>query len=538
MNEIGSRPGNSRHNIESSRIGKATFIALLFSLGWLLVAMGRLRLLPILSAPVWGSKPLLGYFALTASLSEPMQQGAGLTDTQMSQAQEVAHREMSDLRLIEQESRLIIEDPRLTPEEKRELIFRMGFNARVDQVVRESSRALESTLGAPAFRRLVRWIEQRWTIERYLHGVQRAPFAITGAVTDYHSFPRLPVDSLYKSPTFQRTFKIFATHYDSKGAYYVALPDQCLKLTNGGLKTCESKGYVVGKEYSVYLTYKKKGAAARVGEADDNYWATLYDPTPRRMFADLALGMPEAQAAYFNGYNGGLDQYGRKVTGPYGVDVSRKVGDDIGLKWGVNDWVSISYLWTADWGSKGDNPPPDSGNTNPPDLTGTPIQTLASVQSVKLNTPDAEGRIVHQVQPGETLWSIAVAYQVSLQSLYTMNNLTEQSVIMPGQKLTVRLPGSNPTATPTESLTPTPNQRPSSTPRPTKTSLSTLTSNSTLTSSTGSVTLNNGTESRISTFLKDNSLLGVILLFLVLGALLIVIGRWLGSRSTARTPKP
>ena len=83
---------------------------------------------------------------------------------------------------------------------------------------------------------------------------------------------------------------------------------------------------------------------------DDTYWATSGDPL-RRMFADLPLGMPQAQAAYFDGYNGGLDQYGRKVTGPFGIDLSRQVSKDIGLKPGNNDWVTVSFMWTENWGA-------------------------------------------------------------------------------------------------------------------------------------------------------------------------------------------
>ena len=41
--------------------------------------------------------------------------------------------------------------------------------------------------------------------------------------------------------------------------------------------------------------------------------------------------MPEAQAAYQNGYNGGKDQYGRTVLNPGGCDLSIQVAADIGL---------------------------------------------------------------------------------------------------------------------------------------------------------------------------------------------------------------
>ena len=57
---------------------------------------------------------------------------------------------------------------------------------------------------------------------------------------------------------------LFATYYDSGGAYYVALPDKCVKLTNGGSSICENHGYKVGVAYDVIVRYKKS-VGARVG---------------------------------------------------------------------------------------------------------------------------------------------------------------------------------------------------------------------------------------------------------------------------------
>jgi len=486
----------------------------------------------------------MSYFALTGSLVEPLQNGARLSTGQVEIVEEIARQERESLRQLFMESQSVVLDPQLSLEKKRLLISQMGFNPRVDQIVRRSDLELESKLGREAYQRVSRWIEHRWTIERYIHSPTHRPSAIVGKAA-FNQTPQPPLSlkftqvipnfqSNLRSPQYQRTFQIFATHYDSKGAYYVALPDQCLKLTNGGLKTCADKGYQVGKEYSAYVSYKKKGVAARVGESgpwnvDDNYWATLYDPTPRRMFADLALGMPEAQAAYFNGYNGGLDQYGRKVTGPFGIDISRKVGDDIGLKWGVNEWVNISYLWTADWGSGAGNSGSDPGvvNTQDPQATSS-ILTVASVGSIVLNTPDAAGRITHQVQPGETLWSIAMAYQVSLPSLYTINNIKEGDVLMAGQTITVRLPGSGPTET--ETPAPTSTRKPTSTKPPTPTPPE-ATPDASLTSTATALQLPYEEKSGWGRILLHyDPILTVIAVFMALGIALIIMGYIMGKK--------
>ncbi len=108
--------------------------------------------------------------------------------------------------------------------------------------------------------------------------------------------------------SYPRSFEVYATRYDAGERKIVALPDKCLKFANGSALRCD--GYDFGQGYSVAISYEGNLVVALVGEAgpwnvDDNYWAKTSDPQPRRMFADLPLGVPEAQAAYFDGYNGG-----------------------------------------------------------------------------------------------------------------------------------------------------------------------------------------------------------------------------------------
>jgi len=156
---------------------------------------------------------------------------------------------------------------------------------------------------------------------------------------------------------------------------------------------------------------------------------------------------------------------------------------------------------------------------------------------VKLSTPDAAGKVTHLVQPGETLWSIAVAYKVTLASLYTINNLTAQSVIIPGQKLTIRLPGTGLTETPTEYPTPSPTFRPTVTRIPTSTPPDAGLGNPSLKSSPAaqttaeSVTPQDGGNNWRRLFVQSDPLLGIIILFMASGILLILVGRLMGKKS-------
>jgi hypothetical protein len=75
----------------------------------------------------------------------------------------------------------------------------------------------------------------------------------------------------------------------------------------------------------------------------DDYW----NPSDQRQeWQDLPQGLPQAQAAHADGYNGGRDQYGREPSNPAGIDL----GD--GLFWDAlgltdNSWVTVDYLWTG-----------------------------------------------------------------------------------------------------------------------------------------------------------------------------------------------
>jgi hypothetical protein len=71
----------------------------------------------------------------------------------------------------------------------------------------------------------------------------------------------------------------------------------------------------------------------------DDYW----NPT-RETWTDLPEGTPQAQAAYQDGYNKGLDQFGRKVANPAGIDLADGTFWD-GLALKGNSWVTVTYLW-------------------------------------------------------------------------------------------------------------------------------------------------------------------------------------------------
>jgi len=107
--------------------------------------------------------------------------------------------------------------------------------------------------------------------------------------------------------------------------------------------------------------------------------------------------------------------------------------------------------------------------------------TSLPVFAVQTATPMANGSIIHEVMPGQTLFSIAEAYGIPITTLAALNNLATPYTIFPGDKLVIR---AQPTITPTgpatatlqATRTATPTQRPpTGTPSITPTPAPTLT---------------------------------------------------------------
>lgn len=86
-------------------------------------------------------------------------------------------------------------------------------------------------------------------------------------------------------------------------------------------------------------------------------------------------------------------------------------------------------------------------------------------QALPTATPDAEGIIYAVVQPNDSLWGIAARAGISLTELLDLNNLTEDALIQPGDRLIVGIVAATPTpeASPTLVATrepPTPTRTP------------------------------------------------------------------------------
>ena len=93
--------------------------------------------------------------------------------------------------------------------------------------------------------------------------------------------------------------------------------------------------------------------------------------------------------------------------------------------------------------SCGEYKSPEGSVTNPGGSTneGRVGAGYGLIVPVKVATPDAEGKIYHVVESGQSFWSIAVAYKITIKDIETWNNLSKDTKLQIGQRLFI--PSSN-----------------------------------------------------------------------------------------------
>jgi len=136
-----------------------------------------------------------------------------------------------------------------------------------------------------------------------------------------------------------------------------------------------------------------------------------------------------------------------------GAGVSRK---DASLFYAV-DVCMIKQLATAD---------SSTGTVSSSQLTP---EVDSGVVEVLVATPQTDGAIYHPVEAGQAVWSIAIAYNTTIENIVNLNGLSASNPqIFTGQSLLVRM-ANTPTVTSTFTETPVPATRtivPSSTRKP------------------------------------------------------------------------
>ena len=258
-------------------------------------------------------KPALSFVLSEEQNVEELREKFGLSDEEVDTVLAAVRKENEALSRTQGESRRIIESNEGQPAERvKGEIQASGYDEKVRSAVARTKTLVERVLPAkrrPEFRA---WVDERWLQEG--REARKESAAATGQATASAS---------------GRWFKVYATQYNGYTNYEVALPHRKLKFDGG---------------YKVYLSYGNRDVRAPVKEVGpwntyDNWW----DRSRRRtMWKDLPRGLPEAQAAFYDNYNRGKDEFGREVLNPAGVDLTPAVAARLGLGKYENAWI---WVW-------------------------------------------------------------------------------------------------------------------------------------------------------------------------------------------------
>jgi hypothetical protein len=163
-------------------------------------------------------------------------------------------------------------------------------------------------------------------------------------------------------PPSAPTYRVFATReglvgHRTANGHRIRPRDRFVALPHWG--ALSSNG---GNEFQVRVTYRNRSVVLPVWDVGpwntrDDYWS------PKRRYGDLPVGLPMAHAAYHDRYNGGRDEFGRRIRHPNGIDIADGAfWDDLGMT--GSDYVEVTFLWLgADPGSA--QPEPAAPSSSP-----------------------------------------------------------------------------------------------------------------------------------------------------------------------------
>lgn len=265
-------------------------------------------------------KPVLSYLLSDPANVRAFQSEFALRDAEMDAVLAAIRAENRSLSETYAASERVVEANRSLSEAGiRTKIEASGYDEQVTEVVARTKDIVEGILPDGQRAELESWVASTWR--------QESQLAMSGSSGDY----QLSATGV--------TYKAYATQYNGYTRNEVALPHKKLKF-DGGFRVrlrCPARKCNGNR---VWAPVKEVGP----WNTRDNYWQKR---KYRDMWKDLRRGTAEARAAYFNNYNKGKDQFGRKVLNPAGVDLTPAVARKLGLRKYENAWVYVHYPWVG-----------------------------------------------------------------------------------------------------------------------------------------------------------------------------------------------
>jgi hypothetical protein len=240
-------------------------------------------------------KPVLSFLLSDHRNVEELQKEFGLSDEKVQEILTAVREQDATLDREYDESDRIVEANKGASDKKiKDEIAASDFDEKVNQAVAKTKSEVEDLLPKGRADDLGPWVDEQWQAET-------AEYEATSEAT-------------YQVSSSGYSCRVWMTYYTGNSRYEVALPHWKVKFSGGR---------------RVRITDVRKGtsAGAPVKETGpwntrDNYWrASKY----RTMWNDLPRCVPEAQAAFYDNYNRGEDQFGREVANPAGIDITPAV---------------------------------------------------------------------------------------------------------------------------------------------------------------------------------------------------------------------
>lgn len=262
------------------------------------------------------AKPVLSYLLSEEGNVEEFRTEFGLDDEAVQQALAATWEENEILAEEYAESEQIVEsNENLPPEEVEEKIAASDYEEQTEEAVGETKSAVEDLLPEDRGDELDEWVDAQWRRE----------------VEEFHSGED-EGETTFTASSRGVTCRVFATQYIGYTRREVALPHRDLK---------DRGGYTVkirrGDKHMTRARVKEVGP----WNIRDNYWM----PRRKRDMWNLPQCTPEAEAAFYDNYNRGEDQFGREVKNPAGIDLTPRVARAIGLSKYENSWVKVRFSW-------------------------------------------------------------------------------------------------------------------------------------------------------------------------------------------------
>ena len=132
----------------------------------------------------------------------------------------------------------------------------------------------------------------------------------------------------------------------------------------------------------------------------DDYWNPGH---VRQEWRNLPQGRPQSQAAYQDGYNGGRDQFGRRVGNPAAIDLADGTFWD-GLRLSDNSWVTVTYQWSGSGPLGYVRTRGDTLNARRAPRVGAPIDGLAANRAQVRIECKISGQSVTGTQGTTSVW--------------------------------------------------------------------------------------------------------------------------------------